>query len=75
MCEFQEQMRSDASFSEQVSRDQIGDKGEVVIRKELREQLGIEPGWIALQRVVDNRIEIQFIPPEHNKSLKGSLAK
>ncbi len=53
----------------------VGGKGEVVIRKELRDQLGIEPGWIALQRLVDNRIEIQFFPPEHNKSLKGSLAK
>ena len=52
----------------------VGRKGEVVIRKELRDQLGIEPGWIALQRLVDNRVEIQFIPPEHNESLKGSLA-
>ena len=53
----------------------VGDKGEIVIEKELREQLGIGPGWIASQRLVDNRIEIQFIPPEHDKSLKGSLAE
>ena len=53
----------------------VGDKGEIVIEKELREQLGIRPGWIALQRLVSNRIEIQFIPPEHDKSLKGSLAE
>ena len=53
----------------------VGDKGEIVIEKELREQLGIRPGWIAMQRLVDNRIEIQFIPPEHDKSLKGSLAE
>ena len=53
----------------------VGDKGEIVIEKELREQLGIRPGWIASQRLVDNRIEIQFIPPEHDKSLKGSLAE
>ena len=52
----------------------VGGKGEVVIKKELRDKLGIEPGWIALQRLVDNRIEIQFIPPEHNESLKGNLA-
>ena len=37
----------------------VGGKGEVVIRKELRDQLGIEPGWIALQRLVNNRIEIR----------------
>ena len=53
----------------------VGDRGEIVIEKELREQLGIGPGWIALQRLVDNRIEIQFIPPEHDKSLKGYLAE
>ena len=53
----------------------VGGKGEVVIRKELRDQLGIEPGWIALQRLVNNSIEIQFFPPEHDKSLAGSLAE
>ena len=53
----------------------VGDKGEIVIEKELREQLGIGPGWIASQRLVDNRIEIQFIPPKHDKSLKGNLAE
>lgn len=53
----------------------VGDQGEIVIEKELREQLGIRPGWIALQRLVDNRIEIQFTPPAHDKSLKGSLAE
>ena len=53
----------------------VGDQGEIVIEKELRDQLGIRPGWIALQRLVDNRIEIQFIPPAHDKSLKGSLAE
>ena len=53
----------------------VGDQGEIVIEKELRDQLGIRPGWIALQRLVDNRIEIQFTPPVHDKSLKGSLAE
>lgn len=53
----------------------VGDRGEIVIEKELREQLGIRPGWIALQRLVDNRVEIQFIPPEYDKSLKGCLAE
>ena len=53
----------------------VGDQGEIVIEKELRDQLGIRPGWIALQRLVDNRIEIQFTPAAHGKSLKGSLAE
>lgn len=53
----------------------VGRKGEVFIREELLKELGIGPGWIALQRVVDDCLEIQFLPPEHNRSLKGSLAK
>ncbi len=52
----------------------VGPKGQVVIEKEIRDELGIGPGWIALQRVVDGRVEITFIPPEHNRSLKGILA-
>lgn len=53
----------------------VGPKGQIVIAKEIREKLGIEPGWLALQRLVDNHVEVYFVPPEHNRSLKGSLAK
>lgn len=52
----------------------VGAKGQVVISKEIRERLGVEPGWIAIQRLVDDHVEVYFIPPEHRKSLKGSLA-
>ena len=51
----------------------VGTKGQVVINKEIRQRLGIEPGWLALQRIVDDRVEIYFLPPEHNRSLKGIL--
>ena len=51
----------------------VGTKGQVVIEKELRDQLGIKPGWKAYQRIVDGRIELSFLPPEHNRSLKGIL--
>ena len=53
----------------------VGSKGEMHIRKELLEALGIGPGWIALQRVVDNKLEVEFLPPEHRESLAGSLPK
>lgn len=53
----------------------VGAKGQIVIAKEIRERLGVKPGWVALQRVVEDRVEIYFLPPEHNESLKGSLAQ
>jgi hypothetical protein len=34
----------------------------------------VKPGWVALQRLVDDRVEIYFLPPEHHETLKGSLA-
>ncbi len=52
----------------------VGTKGQVVIAKEIREQLGVQPGWLALQRVVGDHVEVHFLPPEHRKPLKGSLA-
>lgn len=53
----------------------VGAKGQVVIAKEIRVRLGVEPGWIALQRLVNDHVEVYFLPPEHRRSLKGSLAK
>ena len=52
----------------------VGSKGQVVIAKEIRDRLGVEPGWLALQTLVDDHVEIYFLPPEHRKSLKGSLS-
>ncbi len=52
----------------------VGQKGQVVISKKIRDELGVEPGWWALQSIVDGHLEIHFVPPEHNRSLMGSLA-
>ena len=51
----------------------VGRKGQVVIPKAVRNQLGVEPGWLALPRVVDDHLEIRFIPPAPEESLMGSL--
>ena len=52
----------------------VGQKGQVVISKEIRDELGVEPGWWALQSIVDGHVVIYFVPPEHNRSLLGCLA-
>lgn len=51
----------------------VGTKGQVVIDSAIRQQLGIEPGWIATQRIVGNRVELTFSPPRHSKSARGLL--
>jgi len=51
----------------------VGTKGQVTIEKEIRDALGVEPGWRAVQRLVDDRVEIRFLPPRHRRSLKGIL--
>ena len=53
----------------------VGHKGQIVVAKEIRDRLGVRPGWVALQRLVGDRLEVYFAPPEHRTSLKGSLSK
>jgi AbrB family looped-hinge helix DNA binding protein len=51
----------------------VGTKGQIVIEKEIRDQLGIAPGWKAIQRRVGDHVEIYFLPPTHRRSLAGIL--
>ena len=53
--------------------NKVGAKGQIVVEKQIRDRLGVEPGWLALQRLVDDHLEVYFVPPEHTRSLKGSL--
>jgi bifunctional DNA-binding transcriptional regulator/antitoxin component of YhaV-PrlF toxin-antitoxin module len=52
----------------------VGARGQVTLDKTLRDELGIEPGWRAIQRRVGDCIEIRFLPPRHQRSLRGVLA-
>ena len=51
----------------------VGSKGQIVISKEIRDKIGVKPGWLALERLTGDYVEVYFVPPEHSKSLKGSL--
>jgi len=52
----------------------VGEKGQIVIEKPIRDALGIQPGFVAVQQMRDGHVEIRFYPPEHNRSLRGVLA-
>lgn len=51
----------------------VGPKGQVVIEKQIRDELGVQPGALAVQRIVGDHVEIRFVPPSHRRSLKGVL--
>jgi bifunctional DNA-binding transcriptional regulator/antitoxin component of YhaV-PrlF toxin-antitoxin module len=52
----------------------VGTDGQLVIEKEILEELGIEPGWTAIQQIVEGHLVVYFVPPRHNRSLHGVLA-
>jgi hypothetical protein len=45
----------------------------VLIEQEILDKLGAQPGWWALQFLVEDHVRIFFVPPEHNRSLLGAL--
>jgi bifunctional DNA-binding transcriptional regulator/antitoxin component of YhaV-PrlF toxin-antitoxin module len=53
----------------------VGEKGQVVIEQPLREALGVQPGFVTVQTLVNDHLEIRFYPPEHDRSLQGILKK
>ena len=52
----------------------VGTKGQITIEKQIRDALGVKPGWRAIQSVENGRAVILFRPPKHNRSLAGILA-
>ena len=51
----------------------VGTKGQVTIEKQIRDSLGVQPGWRALQRMEGDRVVLEFLPPKHHRSLAGIL--
>jgi AbrB family looped-hinge helix DNA binding protein len=44
----------------------VGEKGQLVIEKPIREALGVQAGSIAVQILRDDHVEIRFYPPEQS---------
>lgn len=53
----------------------VGERGQITIEREIREKLGIKPKDIAVQRVHDGRLVVEFVRPHepHMRSLAGIL--
>lgn len=51
----------------------VGERGQVTIEKQIREELGVYAGDQAVQRIENGRVVIEFIPGPHRRSLAGAL--
>jgi AbrB family looped-hinge helix DNA binding protein len=51
----------------------VGERYQITIDKKVRRQLGIKPGDLAVERVEDGRLVIEFAPKPHRTSLYGVL--
>ena len=53
--------------------NRVSERGQITIDRAARRQLGIHPGMVAYQRVVDDHLEVVFLPAPHRRSLYGAL--
>ena len=49
----------------------VGDRYQITIDRKLREQLGIQPGDLAVERIEGGHLVVDFIPRTHDESLLG----
>ena len=51
----------------------VGERGQITIEKAIREELGVYAGDLAVQRIEDGKVVIEFVPAPHRRSLAGVL--
>lgn len=51
----------------------VSERGQITIDHACRRLLGVQPGMLAYQRIVDGHLEVIFLPPPHRRSLFGAL--
>lgn len=49
----------------------VGERFQITIDKQVRRELGIKPGDLAVERVVDGRLVVDFVPRPHRESQFG----
>jgi bifunctional DNA-binding transcriptional regulator/antitoxin component of YhaV-PrlF toxin-antitoxin module len=49
----------------------VGERFQITIDKAVREELGVQPGDLALEHVEGGRLVVDFMPRPHNRSLYG----
>ena len=49
----------------------VGERYQITIDKQVRRALGVKPGDLAVERVEDGRLVIDFIPKPQRESLYG----
>jgi bifunctional DNA-binding transcriptional regulator/antitoxin component of YhaV-PrlF toxin-antitoxin module len=52
---------------------QVSTRGQITIDRAIRDRLGVQPGMVAVQSVVGDRLEVVFLPAPHRRSLFGAL--
>ena len=52
---------------------QVSERGQITIDRDIRRKLDIQPGMIAVQRIVNGKLEIVFVEGPHTRSLFGIL--
>jgi AbrB family looped-hinge helix DNA binding protein len=53
----------------------VGDRYQITIDRAVRDRLGIEPGDLAIERIEDDRLVVEFMPKPHDRSLRGILKR
>jgi AbrB family looped-hinge helix DNA binding protein len=51
----------------------VGERFQITIGKKVRDQLGIRPGDLAVERVENGRLVVTFVPRPHRRSQLGAL--
>jgi bifunctional DNA-binding transcriptional regulator/antitoxin component of YhaV-PrlF toxin-antitoxin module len=49
----------------------VGERYQITIDRIVRRELGIKPGDLAVERVEDGRLVVEFVPAPHVASLRG----